>query len=205
VGTHWTNYDGGNASSEEKVVLQNPDSGLERKASVGEKPAFHEIVDQYGNDLYRLAVSLLGNPDDAEDVLQETFLAAFEQLDRFEGRSALKTWLIGILVRRVARHIRYKRIRRTVSLDWLSGEGRDPIESNPAVRRSNEMEIRLDIGTMLKTLSRKLREVLVLREVLNLSYQEIGDALGIPIGTVESRLSRARQELRERYKDYLTG
>jgi RNA polymerase sigma-70 factor (ECF subfamily) len=192
-------------SPKENADLSDHSPGLVRDARVGKEQAFNEIVDQYGRDLFRLALSLVRNPEDAEDLVQEVFIAAFEQLDRFEGRSTLKTWLIGILLRKVARFHRYQRIRRTVSLHDLVESVRTAFGDSRNVHAAKEVELRLDITAMLETLSRKHREVLVLREILGLSYEEIGETLRVPAGTVESRLFRARQDLRERFKEYLTS
>jgi len=184
--------------------LAGPDPELVEKNHGGNELDFREIVDRYGNDLYRLALSLVGNPDDAEDILQETFLAGFERLEAFEGKSTVKTWLIGILLRKVARFHRYRKIRRTLSVHLLGGADRTAFEEKTAGDPARKLDRRMDIRKMLGTLSRKHREVVVLREVLGLSYLEIGEALEIPTGTVESRLFRARQVLRERFKEYLT-
>ena len=190
--------------SEENSRLAGPDPELVEKNHGGNELDFREIVDRYGNDLYRLALSLVGNPDDAEDILQETFLAGFERLEAFEGKSTVKTWLIGILLRKVARFHRYRKIRRTLSVHLLGGADRTAFEEKTAGDPARKLDRRMDIRKMLGTLSRKHREVVVLREVLGLSYLEIGEALEIPTGTVESRLFRARQVLRERFKEYLT-
>jgi len=179
------------------------DLDLVRRAADGDRAAFHGIVDRYADDLYRVAVSMVGNPEDAEDILQETFFAAFRRIQTFEGRSALKTWLIGILVRQVGKHRRYWKIRKWVSLQSLTGEAKADYRRKTAVDPAGRMEASLDVRAMLESLSRKYREAIVLREIQGLSYEEIGEALGIPIGTVESRLFRARQELKEKFGDYL--
>src|SRR5690606_15217678 len=136
--------------------------------------------------------------------LQETFLAAYTNRGKFAGRSKLKTWLVGILLRKIARHHRYERIRRTVSLSWLGGEDRANLEDPREPGKGKEMELRMDVAAMLSSLPPKHREALVLREILGLSYEEIAEVLGAPRGTVESRLHRARKELAERYNDYLS-
>ncbi len=181
--------------SEKSINLRISDLELVRKAGQGEDTAFHELVDRYANDLFRLAYSLTGNADDAEDILQETFLGAFEHLRSFKGRSSVKTWLIRILVKQVAKYHRYWRIRKTKSIDEIS-------ESAKAVLPARNHEFRMDINTMISTLSPHHREVIILRELQGFSYKEIAEALGIAPGTVESRLFRARQDLKERFKGY---
>jgi RNA polymerase sigma-70 factor (ECF subfamily) len=183
-------------SSREPNNLPISDLELVRKAGLGDDTAFHELVDRYANDLFRLAYALVGNADDAEDILQETFLGAFEHLRSFKGRSSVKTWLIRILVKQVAKYHRYWRLRETKSLDEIS-------ESVKTVLPARDQELRMDIKTMISTLSPEHREIIVLRELQGYSYKEIAEILGIPPGTVESRLFRARQDLKDRFKDYL--
>ncbi len=184
-------------------MAEGGEPGLWQRVRDGDSLAFDEMVDRYGNDLYRLALSFVGNPDDAEDILQETLTAAFERRKSFKGESSLKTWLISILVRRAARHHRYRRIWKTVSIHLLGGIEEPGFAESTALSPAKELELRIDVRRMLNALSRKYREVLVLREVLGLSYQEISEALGIPTGTVESRLFRAREDLRSRFAEYL--
>jgi RNA polymerase sigma-70 factor (ECF subfamily) len=141
--------------------------------------------------MYRLALSLVGNTADAEDVVQETFSGAFLAMSGFEGRSSVRTWLSRILVKQAAKWRRRRNVRRTVALD-ASTPGPNP-----------EMSLRIDVLGTLETLSPEHREVIALREFQGLSYEEIAEVLGVPRGTVESRLFRARQELRERLRAYL--
>ena len=157
----------------------------------GDEAAFHELVDRYANEMFRLAVSLVGNATDAEDVLQETFAGAFQAMPDFEGRSSVRTWLSRILVKQAAKWCRRRKVRRTVVLD-ASAPGPSP-----------EQGLRIDVLGALETLSPEHREVIALREFQGMSYEEIAEVLGVPRGTVESRLFRARQELRDRLRAYL--
>ena len=179
------------------------DLDLVRRVADGDRAAFHGIVDRYADDLFRVAVSMLGNAEDAEDVLQEALLSAFGRMGTFEGRSSLKTWLIGILIRQAGKHRRYARIRKWISFQSLSGRAEEDFRDATTADPTASMEANLDAQTMLESLSRKHREVIVLREMEGLSYKEIGEALKIPTGTVESRLFRARQQLEEEFGDYL--
>lgn len=176
------------------VVQNNPEADdieLLRRAGGGDSAAFHALVDRHGQRLYRLAVSLIGNAADAEDVLQETFVGAFKGLKSFEGRASVKTWLTRILVNQAAR---WRRSRR----------GRDAGQMpDSAAARTGGAESAIDVQAALAQLSSEHREVIVLREFQRMSYEEIADVLDIPRGTVESRLHRARGELREKLKSYL--
>jgi len=183
--------------------LRSSDADLVRRARRGDAAACHEMVDCYGAYLYRLAFSLVGNAADAEDVVQETFLGAFQRLRTFEGRSSVKTWLSRILVRQAARCRRFRWRRKTVSLDGFK-EAPQRLLRNKAALMETVSDIRMDVMAMLETLSPIHRQVIVLRELHGMTYEEIADVLGAPRGTVESRLFRARQALRERLKDYLS-
>ena len=177
--------------------MGSTDADLLRRARQGQGSAYHEMVDRYGAYLYRLAFSLVGNDADAADVLQETFSGAFQHVRKFEGRSSVKTWLSRILVRQAARCRRTRGRKGTVSLDMVSDR------SGTSHNRETASDARMDVLAALETLAPIHREVVVLREFQGMSYDEIAGLLDVPRGTVESRLFRARQALRDRLKDYL--
>lgn len=171
------------------------DSELIQYAQGGDTHAFELLVDRYAPPLFALAYSLLGNAADAEDVLQETLIGAYRGIAKFEGRASVKTWLTKILVRQVARLHRSRKNRRPASLEELD------IAHSGAEAKADE---KMDIQQMLGALSEEHREVMVLREIEGLSYEEMADVLDVPRGTVESRLHRARQALKERFSGYMT-
>jgi RNA polymerase sigma-70 factor (ECF subfamily) len=175
---------------------QVSDLELLRRARRGDSRAFHALVDRFARPMYGLAFSLLNNAADAEDVVQETFAGAFKALSKFEERSSVKTWLSRILVNQVAM---FRRDRRGNDDRATAGRALDDVE----VKRPS-VDARLDIQAVLQQLGEEHREVLVLRELQQLSYEEIADVLGVPRGTVESRLHRARAELRKKLGDYLS-
>lgn len=190
---------------EARALLHKSELELVRRAVGGDEAAFGEIIDLYANDLYKLAYSLTGNFADVEDVVQETFIGAFKGLRRFEGRSALKTWLVSILVRQVARHRRYRRVRRTFSLHRTEEDSAFSLGKLQAGAVWHDPDIKLDLHTMLNTLSSEHRAVVVLRELEGMSYREMAEALKVPVGTVESRLFRARDEIRRRFRGYFSA
>jgi RNA polymerase sigma-70 factor, ECF subfamily len=173
------------------------DVELLRQAAAGNARAFHELVDRHADRLYRLATSLVGNAADAEDVLQETFTGAFRGLKGFEQRASVRTWLTRILVTQAAKW-RRDRKRRMV----------EPIEPHEeSMGRTGAQEsaaAKIDLQAALQKLSDEHRQVLVLREFDLMSYDEIAQVLDVPRGTVESRLHRARLELREKMKAYVS-
>jgi RNA polymerase sigma-70 factor (ECF subfamily) len=192
--------------------LRLEDFQLIQRIRRGEAAAFEDLVDRYGDDLFGLAFSLVGNRADAEDVLQQALLGAYRRIDSFEGRSSLKTWLVRILVNQASKARRSRRVRRSIPLDAGRGDGRGDgrgeggngangvvVTTGPATAA---VDSRLDLLAMLEELSPDHREILLLRETQQLSYDEIAEALGVPRGTVESRLFRARQELRRKFANY---
>lgn len=185
----------------ESAPLRDGDSELVQRAQEGDDGALHDLVDQYADGLFRLAFSLVGNAPDAEDVVQETFLGAFRRLRGFEGRSSVKTWLTRILVRQAARHHRRRSVRRTVPLDVEGRESGAGVETGPTT--AEDVTMRMDVEEALGALSTDHREVVVLREMQGMSYAEIAEVLDLPAGTVESRLFRARQHLKELLKGYM--
>jgi len=190
------------AKRRETAHFDATDPQLVQSARHGDEAAFHELVDRYASGMFGLAFSLLGNTADAEDVVQETFLGAFRGLGAFKGRSSVKTWLTRILVRQAARCHRSRGIRKTVSFNALSEASVAVLRKQQPGPSTRELDIRMDVLATLETLSEEHREVIVLRELQGMSYDEIAEVLDIPRGTVESRLYRARQELKERLKGY---
>jgi len=181
--------------------LRAKDAELLQRLRRGDAAAFKEMVDQFSDELFGLAYSLTGNAADAEDVLQQTFLGAFRRIGSFEGRSSIKTWLVRIVANQASKARRSRRIRRAVPIDerlaTLDGAPAPHVSSSEA-----RIDSRLDLTAMLEQLSPEHREVLVLREVQGMSYEEISKALKLPRGTVESRLFRARQDLRRRFEKH---
>jgi RNA polymerase sigma-70 factor, ECF subfamily len=169
---------------------------LLHRAARGDNAAFHELIDRHAQRLFRLAVRLVGNSTDAEDVLQETWVGAYQGLGRFEERASVKTWLTRILVTQAALW-RRQNSRRAAK---MAEAARQDITTDAA----GGSAIRIDINAALQKLSQDHRQVLVLREYEQMSYEEMAEALDVPRGTIESRLSRARAELRQILKEYGT-
>lgn len=167
----------------------------------GDEAAFRELVNLYGRVLYGAAHAMLGNTGDAEDAVQETLLGTVGAIGSFRGDASLKTWLLRILFRQVARQRRTKR-RKWRFLSLGAETSAEPVEAEmpgPA----GDVDARLDVLAMLRTLRPDHQEVLVLRELEGLSYEEMAVALDVPRGTVESRLHRARAALREKFPGYV--
>jgi len=163
----------------------------------GDQSAFVEIVLGSQNRIYNLCRRMLGNAHDAEDAAQDVFLKAYQALSRFEPGASLYTWLYRIAVNTC---IDYKRKPFLESLFTRSDEGEeimiDPPSGLPSPERlaeSKQMEQILQKS--LRKLSQKLRTAIILKEIEGLSYEEIAEVLDISMGTVKSRIARAREEL----------
>jgi RNA polymerase sigma-70 factor (ECF subfamily) len=178
------------------------DAELVERLRKGDPAAFRDLVRLYADRLFGLAYSLVGSSADAEDVVQETLLAALKRIESFEGRTSLATWLRSIVVFQASKARRSRKVRSAVPIheqERLGFAGDDRLSTrSPAAA----VDSRSDVAQMLQTLSPEHREVLVLRELQQLSYEEISQTLAIPVGTVMSRLHRARQELRQRFSGY---
>lgn len=183
---------------------------LLQRLRAGDKSACALCIDLYGTQVYRLALRLMKNEADAEDVVQETFLNAFKAIDKFEGRSGLNTWLY-----RIAYNAAMMRLRRplpyTLSIEeTLQPETPAPIPSQLfdwcclPESEFETAETREFLEKSITELPEKLRTVFVLRELEELSTQETADVLDISTDAVKKRLHRSRLWLRERLSDYFT-
>ena len=185
--------------------VDNSDSGglgasdwqLVRRARGGDLAAFHELVDRHAASLLGLATMLVGSAADAEDVVQETLAGAFRGLGGFRGDSAVKTWLTRILLRQAAGLLRKRKRSPAAGLEA------DQAEAPIGGTATDRADARMDLAAALADMSEEHRQVLVLRELQGLSYDEISRVLNVPRGTVESRLFRARKAMQDRLKDYL--
>ena len=190
--------------AQDALYGHEPDSDMElvRRVRKGDEAAFRRVVDIHGPRMYLLAVSMLGNREDAQDAVQETFVGAFRGLRGFQGRSTVKTWLTRILMNNVADLRRRRHLRKTLPFD----EAAEQLGASPArrVTETGRADMRMDIAAVVGRLPEEHRTVIVLREMQGMTYEEIAAALGVPRGTVESRLFRARQKLKEFLGDYLT-
>ena len=188
---------------QEAGTLEPSDLDLIGRAREGDSQAFHALVDRHASDLFRLALSLSATRADAEDIVQETLLGAFRGMRQFDARASVKTWLKRILVRQAARTWNKSRAsRKALALEAVDVESPPSAASIREGMASGAVDRKIDIAAVLKTLPREYREILVLREFEQMSYTEIAETLGVPQGTVESRLHRARAELKSRLKSY---
>ncbi len=180
------------------------ESALVAKAREGDLAAFNELVNTYSRKIFRLAKHITQNDEDAEDVLQETFLKAFEHLVNFQGQSKFYTWIVRIAVNESLMKLRKRKSDRTVPLDEPVDTGEDTVvreiavwDENPEQKYSRE-ELGQILDEAVESLRPAFRTVFVLRDIEELSTEETAEALGISVPAVKSRLLRARLQLRER-------
>lgn len=180
------------------------ESGLVAKARAGDLAAFNQLTTQYSPKIYRLAKHITQNDEDAEDVLQESFLKAFEHLVDFQEKSKFYTWIVRIAVNESLMKLRKRKSDRTVPLDEPLDTGDDTVvreiavwDENPEQQYSHE-ELAKILDDAVQGLRPAFRTVFVLRDIEELSTEETAEALGISVPAVKSRLLRARLQLREK-------
>ncbi len=181
---------------------------LVAQARDGDTRAFGELVRRYEGKIFRLAQHITQNREDAEDVLQETFMKAYEHLDQFQGNSKFYTWIVRIAVNQALMKLRRRKTDKSVSLDETIDTGEDTIvreiaawDENPEQKFSRE-ELGGVLDTAIQSLEPLYRSVFVLRDLEELSTEETAEALHLSVPAVKSRLLRARLQLREKLTRY---
>ncbi len=184
------------------------DKALVARFKAGDESAFEEMVARYWDRIYAMVLQLLRNSQDAEEVTQDAFIRAHRGLEKFRGDSSFSTWLYQIATNLARNRYWYwwrRKRDKSISFDQPVGGESDTtlaelfpasIETPEDVAVTNEFQER--VAAAMELLNDKHREVLVLRNVRSLSYDEIAQKLQISIGTVKSRIARARESLREK-------
>ncbi len=177
--------------------MRDDEAALLSRLRAGDEDAFREFVDAHRDRIVTVVARVAGSAADAEDLAQDAFLKAFGAIDRFKGQSALFTWLYRIAVNTARDHVESRRRRPTVPLHDEHGRAHDPpadAESPPDALLRGERA--LAVHQALQALPEPFRTTLILREMEGHTYEEVAEILGISIGTVESRIFRARCRLR---------
>ena len=180
------------------------EAALVRSAQGGDEAAFGEIVHHFQRSIYRVAYALTRNASDADDLAQETFVRAYQAIGRFRAGEPLYPWLSRIAVNQAFTLFRRRRRRPETSIEPLAEAGRQWAADDDPAERAAESQQHERLTAAFAELSPEHQAVLTLRVVEDLSYDEIARTLGVPVGTVMSRLSRARADLRTRFRA-LTG
>jgi len=177
-------------------AAQVSDRELVRRLREGDAEALRTIVERYQDRLFHLIYGIVRDRHEVEDVAQEVFLKVYLRITAFDERSKFYTWLYRVAVNAAKDHVKKRSRRPAVALD--EDEGIEaPADLGP-LELAAKAETRREIRAAIAALPLRYREVLALRELQGLSYSEIADVLQISIGTVESRLHRARRKLKGR-------
>ena len=181
-------------------MTASQEAEIVRRVLEGDADAFGAIVDEYQKNVYNLALRMTGNPEDAQDMSQEAFIKAFNSLASFRGDSKLSVWLYRIVSNVCLDFLHSRKRRQTVSLNMDDGEGGSSELEIPDLSAMPEEELnrrltREAVRKGLLSLPEDQREILLLREIEGLSYDEIAQALELEAGTVKSRIFRARKRL----------
>ena len=186
----------GSRSGTSRALPDEPD--LVRAAQRGDEAAFTEIVRRYQRPVYRVAFALTRNASDADDLAQEAFVRAYRALGRFRADEPLYPWLSRITVNLAYSLFRHRKRRPETSIEPLVEAGQQWAAGDDPAAETAGRERDAHLGEAFAQLSPEHQTILTLRVVEELSYEEIARTLQVPVGTVMSRLSRARSELRAR-------
>ena len=176
--------------------VEVPDEVLARRAGLGDREAFREIVDRHGPALYRYARRMTDDPRDTEDCVQEAFAAAWTSLPQFAGRSSLRTWLFAITAHKV-RSLQRRRSRTALPLPFLPDDEVDLRAVDPE-RSAQGTDLLGALHAALHELPPGPRSTWLLREVEGLTYEQIAEVSGTTTSTVRGQLHRARAHLVQR-------
>ena len=186
-------------------TAETTDEQMVERALGGDPEAFGEIVRRWERPIFALAYGILGREEDARDAAQETFLSAFRNLRSFRGEAKVSSWLHRIAVNQCITRQRRARVRNESSLDGAEEESgaqfADAAQASPA-RAAEGRERTEAVRRAVAALPPELRAVVVMKEFEDLTFQEIADALGVPLSTVKSRLYTALKQLRLRLEKY---
>jgi len=181
---------------------------LVHAAKGGDLDAFSQLVTRYDRNIFRIAQHITHNEEDAQDVVQDAFLKAYQNLEQFQGNSKFSTWLVRIAVNESLMRLRKRKTSKTVSMDEDVQTEEGSIPRDFAEWRPNPEQIfdQNELGDILRRTIQGLppgfRTVFTLRDIENLSTEETAEALGLSVPAVKSRLLRARLQLRERLSRY---
>lgn len=186
-------------------VLENR---LARLALKGDQQAFAELVDLYQDKLYHMAYRMLNNRQEAEDVVQDTFLRVYKNLDRFDESLKFSTWIYRIATNLCIDRLRKRKPSYSLDAESQEYEGLDGYSMIPSDNRTPESELILSdtqriIHQAMESLPAKYKTVMKLRYIQDMSLQEVGDILDLPVTTIKTRVHRGREFLRKKLEHRL--
>ncbi len=178
-------------------LSSNPDLELAERHRYGDEAAFEEVYLRFGSMVYNLAFRMCGKEEKAEDLTQEIFLRIHRHLERFNGRSSLKTWVYRVALNHCRSKLSRRRIFTRPLADENAGEGVDLVDARrDPEQRTLAQDTAAQVARALRELKPAFREAVILRDLEGMTYEEIAEILKIRIGTVRSRIARGRDRLR---------
>lgn len=190
--------------------MADKDGPLVERVMAGDQAAFTELVKRYQGKVYQLALRLTGNQMDANDVIQDVFLSVYQKIHTFRGAAAFSSWLYRITANASFARLNQRKRAASVTIDDVLPlvEGQEPRNSfsewsQPPDKILFNKEARAALEKAIAALPEEFRTVVLLRDVENLSNQEVADILNLSVAAVKSRLHRARLALRRRLGEYL--
>lgn len=193
-------------------MAEDEDYELVCLSQKGDVDAFGALVEKHQKNMVNIAYRMLGDYEGACDVVQDAFLSAYKAIRKFRGDAMFSTWLCRIVINVSKNHMKQMRVRLQherqsidVTIETEEGQLRsNPPDPTPSIAEQFEKkEVQAKVQSCINSLDDEYREILVLRDIQGLSYDEIRDILKIPDGTVKSRLFRARDALKDRLKKVL--
>lgn len=194
----------------ERVMSDLSDEAVVAQVRDGNTDAFGILVRKYQDRIYSTILNYVHNQEDALELSQEAFVKAYSGLRKFHGKSAFYTWLYRIAINTAIDSLRKRPAQKVESLedDKFTEIGFEPVSVDPTVdpvKALSARERQQKLQQAIESLSTKLKTAFILHDVEGLSQEEIADILKCPVGTVKSRISRARDELRNQLAEYLEG
>ena len=175
------------------------ESRLIQRASDGDASAFNTLMGMHERRMYAVALRMCGNPEDAQDCLQEAMLRIYRAINGFKAQSSFSTWVYRVTMNTCLDELRRRKNKPNTSLDGLLDAGWSPADSRDTPEQhAVRAEARASIQRFIQELPEDMRAAIVLRDVQGLSYDAIAEALDTNVGTIKSRISRGREKLREK-------
>jgi len=187
-------------------AFMDDDAGLVALSQTGDLAAFEQLVKKHQKKMFNIAFRIAGDHDDASEIVQDAFVAAFRNIGKFRGASRFTTWLTTITINQARNRLKQVRSRRSHEVNSLddpieTGDGRvyadPPSKAASVLDELEQRDLREKVQDCIRALPPDFREVIVLRDLQEFSYDEIGVMLSVAAGTVKSRLFRARDSVRE--------
>ena len=195
------------------IAVANADSGLILRCQANDASAFNEIVARYKNKVFNFVNGMVHGAADAEDLTQEVFVRAYVNINSFQGRASLNTWLFriatNICIDHNRKHSRLKGLTTSLHRDDVSDESDGELQISDERFDPQRIALNKELGLQLQQamddLPEKHRAVVLLHDIQGLAYEEIAGIVDCPVGTVKSRLFNARMSLREKLGPYVDG